>query len=209
MDVYIYIHRVCVHASLHISSHRWALCQHGANTTRRCTCRSASGCVMGILREGAAANRSGEWMVRGAIPQAGSDTQDWATHGDATPTKEACIVTIDGLATAVNTGRCARKDARGCQPQCDRGHVRRDDHSRTVTDDTCVATDGNAAAMHDIEHCRTMVNQPSITNYATRESTRVYVRRMATNQDALGWGRKRAPRRCCAANGEETAMNNM
>ena len=92
---------------------------------------------------------------------------------------------------------------------CDRGHVRRDDHSRTVTDDTCVATDGNAAAMHDIEHCRTMVNQPSITNYATRESTRVYVRRMATNQDALGWGRKRAPRRCCAANGEETAMNNM
>ena len=48
-------------------------------------------------------------MVRGAIPQAGSDTQDWATHGDATPTKEACIVTIDGLATAVNTGDAQEK----------------------------------------------------------------------------------------------------
>ena len=60
IGVCLYIQRVYVHASLHICSRRWALCQHCANTTRRCTCRSASECVMAILREEAATNRSGE-----------------------------------------------------------------------------------------------------------------------------------------------------
>ena len=49
IEVCMYIQCVYVSASSHICNRRWALYQHCANTTRRCTFRSASGCALAML----------------------------------------------------------------------------------------------------------------------------------------------------------------